>query len=67
MSPATAEDLRVTGNMALNPEDTAKSVQVKVPVVATISQTFETDGKVNYLIEPPGPDQEQGIFKTLLF
>ena len=51
--------------MALSPEDSAKSVQVKVPVVATITQKMDSNGKMSYLVEPPGPDQEQGFYKFL--
>lgn len=63
MTPATADDLRSTGNMAVSPEDSAKSVQVKVPVVATIIQKVEASGKFTYSVEPPGPEQEEGIYK----
>jgi hypothetical protein len=41
--------------------DGSKSVQIKVPVVATVTEKIEADGKINFLIEPPGPDQEQGF------
>ena len=41
--------------------DGSKSVQIKVPVVATITEKIEDDGKTTFVIEPPGPDQEQGL------
>ncbi|XP_033210102.1 uncharacterized protein LOC117168494 isoform X2 [Belonocnema kinseyi] len=66
LTPATAEDLRSTGNMALSSEDSAKSVQVKVPVVATIIQKLESSGKYSYSVEPPGPEQEQESLITPL-
>lgn len=65
LTPATAEDLRMTGKMSLNPTETSdsdgtKAVQVKVPVVATVIQNVEPDGKSNFIIEPPGVEQVQG-------
>lgn len=40
--------------------DGSKSVQIKVPVVATVTEKNE-DGRISFVIEPPGPDQEQGM------
>ncbi|XP_048512267.1 uncharacterized protein LOC105689158 isoform X2 [Athalia rosae] len=63
LTPATAEDLRMAGKMTLSPTlaevDGVKAVQIKVPVVATVTQRIEPDGNWSYLIEPPGPGQEQ--------
>ncbi|XP_012285816.1 uncharacterized protein LOC105702671 [Orussus abietinus] len=64
LTPATAEDLRIAGKMTLSPTlngdgDGMKAVQIKVPVVATVTQKIEPDGKVSFLVEAPGPDQEQ--------
>lgn len=55
----------MTGKMTLNPADIlntdgTKAVQVKVPVVATVIQNIESDGKSTFIIEPPGSEQEQG-------
>lgn len=33
---------------------------MKVPVVATVIQNIETDGKSSFVVEPPGAEQEQG-------
>lgn len=64
LTPATAEDLRMAGKMTLSPSaadlDGVKAVQIKVPVVATVTQRVEPDGSYSFLIEPPGPGQEQG-------
>lgn len=75
MTPATAEDLRIAGKMSLSPTisadaaDRIKAVQVKVPVVATVIQNIDTDGKINFIVEPPGPENEHGeqitIFLTI--
>lgn len=40
--------------------DSTKAVQVKVPVVATVIQNIEPDGKSNFVVEPPSVEQEQG-------
>lgn len=40
--------------------DGTKAVQVKVPVVATVIQNIEPDGKSSFIVEPPGAEQEQG-------
>ncbi|PBC31289.1 Fez family zinc finger protein [Apis cerana cerana] len=63
LTPATAEDLRMAGKMSLSPTITAdpdriKAVQVKVPVVATVIQSIDSDGKMNFIVEPPGPENE---------
>ena len=42
--------------------DGSKSVQIKVPVVATVTEKIDDDGKISFLIEPPGPDPDQGKF-----
>lgn len=65
LTPATAEDLRMAGKITLNPIETSdtdgnKSLQVKVPVVATVMQNIEPDGKSSFIIEPPSAEQEQG-------
>jgi hypothetical protein len=66
LTPATAEDLRMAGKITLNPEtsdiDGSKAVQVKVPVVATVMQNIEPDGKSVFVVEPPGAEHEQGKF-----
>ncbi|XP_011865272.1 PREDICTED: uncharacterized protein LOC105560626, partial [Vollenhovia emeryi] len=65
LTPATAEDLRMAGKITLNPTETSdadgnKAVQVKVPVVATVIQNIEPDGRSSFIIEPPGAEEEQG-------
>lgn len=40
--------------------DRIKAVQVKVPVVATVIQNIDPDGKMNFIVEPPGPEDEHG-------
>lgn len=54
----------MAGKMSLSPTladvDGVKAVQIKVPVVATVTQRIESDGSYSFLIEPPGPGQEQG-------
>ncbi|XP_072756885.1 uncharacterized protein [Anoplolepis gracilipes] len=69
--PATAEDLRMAGKITSNPTETSdadgnKAVQVKVPVVATVIQNIESDGKSSFMIEPPGAEQEQDDLVTAL-
>nr|XP_012221938.1 PREDICTED: uncharacterized protein LOC105671946 [Linepithema humile] len=71
LTPATAEDLRMTGKITLNSIETAdvdgnKAVQVKVPVVATVIQNIEADGKSSFVIEPPGAEQEEDDLVTAL-
>ncbi|XP_031781305.1 serendipity locus protein H-1-like isoform X2 [Nasonia vitripennis] len=63
LTPATADDLKMSGKMdssstQLSDLDGSKSVQIKVPVVATVTERNE-DGRISFVIEPPGPDQEQ--------
>lgn len=55
----------MAGKMSLSPTITAdpdriKAVQVKVPVVATVIQSIDSDGKMNFIVEPPGPENEHG-------
>lgn len=55
----------MAGKITLNPTETSdadgnKAVQVKVPVVATVIQNIEPDGRSSFIIEPPGAEQEQG-------
>ncbi|XP_046486816.1 uncharacterized protein [Neodiprion pinetum] len=63
LTPATAEDLRMAGKMTLSPTlaelDGIKAVQIKVPVVATVTQHIGPDGSSSFIVEPPGPGQEQ--------
>ncbi|XP_076243319.1 uncharacterized protein LOC143184743 [Calliopsis andreniformis] len=71
LTPATAEDLRIAGKMTLSPTiaadaDRIKAVQIKVPVVATVIQNVESDGKINFLVEPPGPENEHESLVTAL-
>ncbi|CAK9828293.1 Fez family zinc finger protein 2 [Anthophora retusa] len=71
LTPATADDLRMAGKMSLSPTiladaDRIKAVQVKVPVVATVIQNVDPDGKVNFIIEPPGPENEHESLVTAL-
>ncbi|KAH0950916.1 hypothetical protein HN011_002475 [Eciton burchellii] len=70
LTPATAEDLRMAGKITLNPEtsdiDGSKAVQVKVPVVATVMQNIEPDGKSVFVVEPPGAEHEQDGLVTAL-
>lgn len=65
LTPATAEDLRIAGKITVNSTEASdadgnKAVQVKVPVVATVIQNIEPDGRSSFVIEPPGAEQEQG-------
>lgn len=60
MSHATAEDLRMNENVILSQED-MKSLQVKVPVVATITQKMDANGKFSYLVESSNTDDENGM------
>lgn len=46
----------------MNSPQGTKSVQIKVPVVATVTEKIDADGKISFVIEPPGPDQDQGKF-----
>ncbi|XP_003399243.2 uncharacterized protein LOC100645768 [Bombus terrestris] len=71
LTPATAEDLRMAGKMSLSPTisadaDRIKAVQVKVPVVATVIQNIDSDGKMNFIVEPPGPEDEHESLVTAL-
>nr|XP_034193225.1 uncharacterized protein LOC117610217 isoform X2 [Osmia lignaria] len=70
LTPATAEDLRMAGKMSLSPMipdvDRVKAVQVKVPVVATVIQNIDPDGKMNFIVEPPGPENEHESLVTAL-
>ncbi|KAL6268477.1 hypothetical protein P5V15_001610 [Pogonomyrmex californicus] len=71
LTPATAEDLRMAGKITLNSIETSdtdsnKAVQVKVPVVATVIQNIESDGKSSFVIEPPGAEEEQDDLVTAL-
>lgn len=55
----------MAGKMSLSPTisadaDRIKAVQVKVPVVATVIQNIDPDGKMNFIVEPPGPEDEHG-------
>ncbi|KAK0175162.1 hypothetical protein PV327_008937 [Microctonus hyperodae] len=62
LTPANADDLRMTGKMSPSFDSNdcdSKAVQVKVPVVATVTQNIQADGKINFIIEPPSSDQEQ--------
>ncbi|XP_058800319.1 uncharacterized protein LOC131669461 [Phymastichus coffea] len=63
LTPATADDLKISENIDSNnaqlSEDGSKSIQIKVPVVATVTEKLESDGKICFLIEAPGPEQEQ--------
>ncbi|KAK1126008.1 hypothetical protein K0M31_005538 [Melipona bicolor] len=72
LTPATAEDLRMAGKMSLSPTisadaaDRIKAIQVKVPVVATVIQNIDSDGKINFIVEPPGPENEHESLVTAL-
>ncbi|XP_076291452.1 uncharacterized protein LOC143214371 [Lasioglossum baleicum] len=71
LTPATAEDLRIAGKMTLSPTitpdaDRIKAVQIKVPVVATVIQRVDPDGKNNFIVEPPGPENEHESIVTAL-
>jgi len=60
----------MAGKITLNPEtsdiDGSKAVQVKVPVVATVMQNIEPDGKSVFVVEPPGAEHEQGKLSCLI-
>ncbi|XP_076168161.1 uncharacterized protein LOC143147112 [Ptiloglossa arizonensis] len=71
LTPATAEDLRMAGKMTLSPTiavdmDRIKAVQIKVPVVATVIQNLDPNGKINFIVEPPGPENEHESLLTAL-
>ncbi|XP_011064621.1 PREDICTED: uncharacterized protein LOC105152189 [Acromyrmex echinatior] len=71
LTPATADDLRMAEKITLNPTETSdadgnKAVQVKVPVVATVMQNIEPDGRSTFIVEPPGAEQEQDDLVTAL-
>nr|CAD7400689.1 unnamed protein product [Timema cristinae] len=62
--PATAEDLRSAGKITVSPtvnqvNNTVKAVQIKVPVVATVTQSIDEDGQLVITVESPGPENEQ--------
>ncbi|XP_043279172.1 uncharacterized protein [Venturia canescens] len=63
LTPATADDLQMLGKVSLSPTLTVdpglKAMHVKVPVVATITQNFDENGKQSFSIEAPGVDQSQ--------
>lgn len=56
--PATAEDLKSSGKITVSPSlgqangTTIKAVQIKVPVVATVSQKISPSGRLVIEIEP---------------
>ncbi|KAL0277286.1 UNVERIFIED_CONTAM: hypothetical protein PYX00_004627 [Menopon gallinae] len=59
--PATPDDLKMAGKITVAPNaesNNVKTVQIKVPVVATVIQTFDEMGKMQIDIEPPGPELE---------
>ncbi|KAK6621758.1 hypothetical protein RUM44_001565 [Polyplax serrata] len=59
--PATPDDLKVAGKITVAPNSettSVKTVQIKVPVVATVIQTFDEMGKMRIDVEPPGPELE---------
>lgn len=64
LTPATADDLQIFGKVSLSPtltiDSALKALHVKVPVVATITQNFDENGKQSFSIEAPGMDQNQG-------
>ncbi|XP_078046693.1 uncharacterized protein LOC144475043 [Augochlora pura] len=71
LTAATADDLRIAGKMTLSPTiapdaDRIKAVQIKVPVVATVIQSIDPDGKINFIVEPPGPESEHESLVTAL-
>ncbi|XP_065333177.1 myoneurin-like isoform X2 [Cloeon dipterum] len=54
--PATAEDLKNAGKVFVSPSaqcESVKAVQIKVPVVATVTQNVLSDGSLAIVIEPP--------------
>ncbi|XP_059489783.1 zinc finger and BTB domain-containing protein 49-like isoform X2 [Neocloeon triangulifer] len=54
--PATAEDLKNAGKVTVSPSaqcESVKAVQIKVPVVATVTQKILVDGSLAIIIEPP--------------
>ncbi|KAJ8679392.1 hypothetical protein QAD02_015179 [Eretmocerus hayati] len=69
LTPATADDLKMSGKMdpnstSLSDVDGSKSIQIKVPVVATVTEKIDDEGKITFIIEPPGPDQDQDSVLT---
>ncbi|XP_011312221.1 uncharacterized protein [Fopius arisanus] len=59
LTPATPEDLRVNGTMS-SPEGSCEGEkgQMKISVVATVTQTPGIDGKFSFSVEPPDPDED---------
>ncbi|KAH0547418.1 hypothetical protein KQX54_019236 [Cotesia glomerata] len=59
--PASAEDLRISGKMSpsVNLDLENKSVQVKVPVVATVTQIIDDSGNSTYKVEPPSDSEQE--------
>ncbi|XP_017880353.1 zinc finger protein 148-like [Ceratina calcarata] len=71
LTPATPEDLRLAGKVSLSPTistdvDRMKSIQVKVPVVASVTQNIDADGKISFSVDPPGPENEHESLVTAL-
>lgn len=61
LTPATPEDLRANGTIsspAASYDD--EKGQMKISVVATITQTLDPDGKPSFSVEPPDPDEDHG-------
>lgn len=56
--PANADDLAYAGTVA--GEGRNGTVQLKVPVVATVIQRVRTDGTISITIEPPGTKEDTG-------
>ncbi|XP_063985039.1 uncharacterized protein LOC135166589 [Diachasmimorpha longicaudata] len=59
LTPATPEDLRVNGTMS-PPGDSfeGEKGQMKISVVATVTQTLESDGQFSFSVEPPDPNED---------
>ncbi|KAL7638864.1 UNVERIFIED_CONTAM: hypothetical protein RMT77_010398 [Armadillidium vulgare] len=56
--PATASELKSCGKFYISSEeDGNKTVQIKVPVVATIHQKVDENGEIHIDIEPPSDEE----------
>ncbi|XP_063225719.1 zinc finger and BTB domain-containing protein 24-like isoform X2 [Bacillus rossius redtenbacheri] len=63
--PATAEDLKSAGKITVSPNvssvNNVKAVQIKVPVVATVTQRIAPDGQLVIHVEAPILEQTTAV------
>ncbi|KAF7998422.1 hypothetical protein HCN44_009820 [Aphidius gifuensis] len=60
LTPATAEDLQIGEKINADLSEDNKGVQLKVPVVATVNEILDENGKSSFIIEPPNNDENEG-------